>query len=157
PFVHLLLAPLLARIVLVQSDKIAVVALVEGLIPFLRQAGQPHFGQRECKRALGADQGRGEDEIEGKSLRLHAAPGFLGFLDSGRAQIHVPPSREQVLEVPFALAMAQQDEKTIGGHGNSLWLESDARLLKAWRIGGANPKTEWPIIRNDIVAGRSAR
>jgi hypothetical protein len=33
----------------------------------------------------------------------------------------------------------------------------DERLLKAWRVGGANPKTERPIIRNGIVAERSAR
>src|ERR1700722_5051531 len=75
-------------------------------------------------------------------MRLHTPPGVFGFLDSGGAQIHVPPTREQVLEVPFALAMAQQDEETIGGHGNSLWLEIGERLLKAWSSGGANPKTE---------------
>ena len=55
-------------------------------------------------------------------------PAALRFLDSGGAQIHVPPSSEQVLEVPFALTMAQQDEETIGGHGNSPWLEIDERL-----------------------------
>ena len=46
PDVDLLLAPFLARIVLVEAGQIAVVAFVEGLIPLFRQAGLPHFGQR---------------------------------------------------------------------------------------------------------------
>jgi hypothetical protein len=38
--------------------------------------------------------------------------------------------------------MAQQDEETLGGHEVSPWLEIDGPLLKARRVGGANPKTK---------------
>src|SRR5271169_2927863 len=59
PFVNLLLAPFLARIVLVEADEIAVVALVERLIAAFGQAGQAQFGEGQIERMLGADQRRG--------------------------------------------------------------------------------------------------
>src|SRR3984885_16373354 len=57
PNVDLLLAPFLARIVLVEPGEIAIVAFVEGLVPLFRQAGLPHFRKRYVKRVLGADEG----------------------------------------------------------------------------------------------------
>jgi hypothetical protein len=43
--------------------------------------------------------------------------------------------------------MAKQNKQTVGGHGGLTWLEFDERLLKAWRIGGANPKTKGQSFR----------
>ena len=114
---HLLLAPFLARIVLVEADEFAVVALVERLVPAFGQAGLPHLGQREGQRVLGADERRGKGKVECDAMRLEAPAGLLGLFDACRGQIHIAPAGEQVLEVPFALAMAQQDQETfVGSH-----------------------------------------
>ena len=110
------------------------------------QAGLPHLGERQLKRVLGADERRGEGEVEGDPVRLHSAPGLLGLLDARRAQIDVAPSGEQVLEVPFALAVAQQDEETIAAGMAFTLFGGSTAALQAWARRGANPKTERPVI-----------
>ncbi len=47
-----------------------------------------------------------------------SAPGRPGLLFSLGREIHVPPAGEAVLEVPLALAVAEQDE---GPHGRGAY------------------------------------
>ena len=59
----------------------------------------------------------------------------------------------QVLGVaPESGRYFQQDEETFGGHKKRPWLEVEEQLLKAWRTGGANPKSAG-VNRMAIVAG----
>ena len=50
---------------------------------------------------------------------LHQLSGRLGFLDTLFGDIDIPPAGEAVLEIPFRLAMAKQDQL---GHRLSLIL-----------------------------------
>jgi hypothetical protein len=106
--VHLLLAPALAGVVLVETDEIAVIALVERLIFQYRNATLAELVQHDVERALRADQRRREGKVEAQPLRLELAAGGAGLGDSLLAQIDVAPAGEQVLQIPFALAMAHQ-------------------------------------------------
>ena len=64
PQMDLLLAPFLAGVVLVEPAKIAIIALVERLVPMLWQARLRHFGKREGKRMLCAGQRRSVGDVE---------------------------------------------------------------------------------------------
>ena len=77
---HLLLAPFLAGVVLVQAGQIAVVALVQRLVADDRNAGLTHLAEQEIERALRALQRRGEGDVEGEPLRLQLAAGLMRFL-----------------------------------------------------------------------------
>ena len=79
---HLLGAPALAGIVLVEAGKVAVVALVQRLIAERRQVRLADLVEHEPERLLRARQGRGEGDIEGKPARLEAPAGGARFLDA---------------------------------------------------------------------------
>src|SRR4029077_9886036 len=128
PDVHLLLAPALARIVLVEPDEIAVITLVERLVFGYLNAALAELVEHNVEGTLRADQHRGERDVEPQPLCLELAAGGARFGDALLAQIDVAPAGEQVLEIPFALAMAHQHEKTVG-HGES----SNSRVQKSSR------------------------
>ena len=81
----LLLAPFLARLILVEPAEVAVIALVERLIARLGQAGLAEFGERQGERVLGANQRGGVGDIEAEAARLEPLTRRLGFLDAERA------------------------------------------------------------------------
>ena len=110
---HLLGAPALAGIVLVEAGKVAVVALVQRLIAECRRSGRPISSSMRSQRLLRPRQGRGEGDVEGEPARLEAATGGARLLDAERGQAGVLPAREKVLEVPLALAVADEDEKAV--------------------------------------------
>ena len=74
----------------------------------------PSLLQHEVERALRALERRGEGHIECEPLRLQLAAGLARFLDALLGQIDVAPAGEQVFQVPLALAVAHEHEKTIG-------------------------------------------
>ena len=65
---HLLLAPFLARVVLVEADEIAIVALVERLVLEHRNFGLAQFLQHQVERALRAHERGGEGDVEVDAL-----------------------------------------------------------------------------------------
>ena len=121
----LLLAPLLAGVILVEADEVAVVALVQRLVPGDRKAGLADLGERQVERALGADERRGEAHIEGEALGLELLPGGLGLVDALLAQVRIVPTGEKVLEVPFALSVADEHQQAVHVVSPSILLVSD--------------------------------
>ena len=76
-------------------------------------------------------------------VRLEPPSGLLGLLDACRREIGIAPAGEQVLEVPLALAMAQQDQQTfVGSHLSFTVFEDSQARSEARASGGANRKTD---------------
>src|SRR6185312_12830403 len=116
PFVHLLVAPFLACVVLVEPDEIAVVALVERLVADHRDFRLPHLVENKVERALRALERRGVGDVERDALGLEPFAGGTRFLDALVGEVDVAPAGEQVFLVPLALAVANENEKALAGH-----------------------------------------
>src|SRR5437763_16255558 len=110
---HLLLAPFLASVILVETRQIAVVALVQRQVLPHGKAGLAEFGQGQIERVLRALEHRGESDIERKPLRLQLAASFPCLRDPLCSKIRLLPAGEKVLPIPFALAMTHQPETTV--------------------------------------------
>src|SRR6185437_13988216 len=66
---------------------------------------------------------RGEGAIEMHAARLEKTSGSMRFLNALLGKIGVLPACEEVLAIPFALAVPHKDEKT--GHKSSFdWYET---------------------------------
>ena len=114
PDQHLVLAPFLAGVILVEAGEIAVVAFVEREI-FRRSASPvwPISSSIRSSVCCGARQVRGEGDVERQPLRLQLAAGLLGLGDALLGEVRILPAGEQVLQIPFALAVTHEHEKTI--------------------------------------------
>ncbi len=108
PDLHLLGTVPGDRLRLVESLQRAVVALVEAPAALHRQPHHVELVERDPQRADRTLQHRREREVERDALGLEQSPGLFRLLEALRGQVHVDPAREQVLEVPDALAVAQQ-------------------------------------------------
>src|SRR5436305_15151151 len=75
-------------------------------------AALAEFGQSEVQRMLCALEHGGKRDVERQPLRFQPAPGFLGFGNTLLGQVRVFPAGEEIFQVPFALAMSHQHEKT---------------------------------------------
>src|SRR6516162_317001 len=117
PGMDLLLAPFLARVILVEAGEIAVVALVERLVSQRLQAGLAELIEHDVERALRPRQRRGEGDAEVEPLCLQPPAGGMGLLDALRRQVDVAPAGKKVEEIPFALSMTDDDERAV--HGRS--------------------------------------
>jgi hypothetical protein len=117
---HLLLAPSLAGVILVEAREIAIVALVERHIHLDGDVGLAKFRQHQFECVLRTAQHRSEGDIERQPLRLQFAAGFICFGDPLRGEIGVLPAGEQVLQVPFALAVTHQHKETVAHFSNSI-------------------------------------
>ena len=73
-----------------------------------------HFLEDQIERVLGALEGRGVVEIRLEALRLDELAGGARFVDALFGQVRILPAGEQVLEVPVALSVADEDESS--GH-----------------------------------------
>src|SRR6185437_37942 len=115
---HLLLAPFLARVVLVQPRKFAVVALVQRLVLEHRNFRLPQLGKHEIERAVGALEPRGERHVERDALRLELAAGGFCFLDALFGEVDILPACEQIFQIPVALAVPDKHEDAffVGHH-----------------------------------------
>jgi hypothetical protein len=130
---HLLLAPFLARVVLVEAGQVAIVALVQRLVADGSRRGWPSSSrirsQVFCARC--------STEVKAMSKPEPLAPSApcrrLGLLDARvRSGPDVAPAGEQVLQVPFALAVADEHERS--GHDFPLVLRSAEAEHVAHRI-----------------------
>jgi len=118
PDVDLLLAPFLARIILVEAGQIAVIAFVQRLVTDHRQIGLADAVHDQVERVLGADQDRSEGDVEFEAGVPDGLRAGLGFFDAEFGEIRILPACEQVFQVPFALAVADKDERS--GHDDFL-------------------------------------
>ena len=76
--------------------------------------GLAHFLKHQVERVLRALQRRGVGDVEREALRLELAPGRARFGDALVGEVDIAPAGEQVVQVPFALAVAHEHEKTVG-------------------------------------------
>ncbi len=76
-------------------------------------AGLAELGKRQIERVLRALEHRGKGDVERQRLCLQFAAGFPGFGDALLGEIGILPAGEEILQVPFALAMTQEHEKTV--------------------------------------------
>src|SRR5688572_13729792 len=113
---HLIGAPALASLILVEPGEIAIVALVQGLVPERFDVALAKFGEHQIERMLGALEGAREGDVEPVSRLFEFSASRLGFLHPQRTEIRVLPAGKQVLEVPIALSVT--DEHQISCHPN---------------------------------------
>ena len=101
---------LVERLLLVLPLEVAVVALVEAPSPLDRDPVAVRGVEGEVGRRDGAAQDGGVDDVRQHALLLEelAAPDGLGRALLAEGNIH--PAAEEVLGVPFALAVAEQHE-----------------------------------------------
>ena len=110
---HLLGAPFRPRVVLVEADEVAVIALVERLILEHRNARLPDLLEHQVERMLRANECRGEGDIEADVLRLELAPGGARFPDTVVGEADVTPAGEEVFQIPLALAVTHEHENSL--------------------------------------------
>ena len=70
---------------------------------------------------LGARQHRGEGDVERQALRLQFAAGLLGLGNALLGEIRILPAGEQILQIPFALAVTHEHKKTVAHSQNSVF------------------------------------
>ena len=102
------------RLRLVETLQRAVVTLVQAPAALDGQPHQVHLVEDDPERADRALQHRDERDVERDALGLEQPTGFARLFAPLRGEVDVDPAGEQVLEVPDALAVAQQDESTNG-------------------------------------------
>src|ERR1700736_2627118 len=111
----LLLSPFLAGVVLVETGKLAIVALVERLVLQRLQTDLAKLVEHDVEGSLRPLQRRGEGDAEVESLGFQSSAGSLGFVDALRRQVDVAPAGEEVEEVPFALSVTDDDKRAVHG------------------------------------------
>ncbi len=105
---------LLDRLRLVQSLQRAVVALVQTPAALDRHPHAVGGVQDQPQRADRALQHRGKGDLRLELLALQFAAGLCRLLAPQIAQVDVMPAGEQILDVPGALAVTDQDQ--FSGH-----------------------------------------
>ena len=110
---HLLLAPALPRLVLVQPDEIAVVPLVERRVIDDGEIVLAELAQDDLERVLRPLEQAGESHIEMGALGLQHGAGAMGLGHAFLGQVDVLPAGEHIEPVPLALAMAHEDQHVL--------------------------------------------
>src|SRR5690606_38535369 len=108
----LFLAPFGAGIVLVEAGQVAIVAFVQGLVAKRFEVRLAKLIENVLAGHLRARQRGRVSDIELETGGLQALASGLGFGMALFGQARIAPAGEQVLEVPFALTVADQDEST---------------------------------------------
>ncbi|MNN46844.1 hypothetical protein D3C81_1612430 [compost metagenome] len=114
PHLDLVFAVLGGSLSLVQALQATVVALVEAPGLAHRQPILIKLGQRTLQGVDGALEHRGVGDVELQAFLAHQAAGGSRFPAPLLGQVDIHPAGEAVVQVPLALAMAQQYEFT--GH-----------------------------------------
>ena len=109
PDLDLLLAVLGRGLGLVQALQRAVVALVEAPALVHRDPVLVQLAQRDVEGADGALERGGIGHVEAQAFLAHQAAAGRGLGPALLGEVDVDPAGEAVLEVPLALAVAQQD------------------------------------------------
>ncbi len=107
---ELLLAELLHRLLLVLALQVAVVALVEPPVAPHRDPVAVGGVEREVGRRDRAAQHRGVHDVGEQPRVGEHPPAGDGLAAAPVGEVHVDPAGEEVLGVPDALAVAEQDE-----------------------------------------------
>ena len=107
------IAPALTGIVLVEARQIPVIPLVERLGPDRLDAALAHLLQDQCAGMLCPLKVGGEGDVESVPLLLQPAAGGPGLGDAELGELRIAPAGEKLLEVPFALAVASEDEQAL--------------------------------------------
>lgn len=110
PDVHLVLAPLLARVVLVEPAQLAVVALVERLVLVDRDPLLTNLLELDAQRSLSALQSRREGNIKLDARGRNPLGSRQRFFAPQLRESRVLPTSEQVELVPLGLAVTCEDE-----------------------------------------------
>src|SRR5581483_8200758 len=114
PELHLLFPVLLGRLLLVQALQRAVVALVEPPASFDGDPGKAHLGERELSRRDGPQQKRLVYDFGPEPRLFHETSRLRRLAGALLGQRNVVPPGEEVLEVPRALTVAEEDQSAGG-------------------------------------------
>ena len=99
------------------------------------RSGWPISSRISLQVRCARDEVGGEGDVELHAHRLQPPAGLACFLDAEIGQARVLPAGEQVLEVPFALAVAGEDEKAV----HVQRLRCDRSLAGRGRGGSGRP------------------
>src|SRR6056297_816878 len=110
PFMHLLLADLLALLVLVLSLKGTVVPLVQSPVPLHPHPQKIKLVEHGPERPDRAFLDGGEAEIERYAFGFYQPCRPPGLFDAMIGQIDIRPSGETVVAIPDAMSMAKKNE-----------------------------------------------
>src|SRR5271165_523412 len=130
PNLDLRLAMLFDRLRLVEPLQGSVVAFVEAPASLHRNPHPIGGVQNQPQRADSAFQHRGEGDLGLELFALQFAPRLLRLLESLIAQVDVVPAGEQVLDVPNALSVTDQDQ--FSGHSTSYRRMAAANTPSKW-------------------------
>src|SRR5262245_37018031 len=122
PDLHLGLPVLRHRLRLVEALQRAIVALVQTPGALHRYPHAVHLIEHDPQGADGALQHRGEGDVRGEVLLEQLLSCLDRFDTSLGREIDVRPAGEEVLEIPDALAVADQDQ--LAGHDHPASLRS---------------------------------
>ena len=107
---YLLLTPFCAGVVLVEAGQVPVVALVQCLVPDRLQTALADDVEDDLAGLLRPRKSGGIGDVEGDTVVLERPGTVLGLPDAELRQPGVLPAGEEVLQVPFALAVADKDK-----------------------------------------------
>lgn len=96
PDVHLLLSPLLPRVVLVQTGELAVVTLVERLVLVDRKVGLLDALEDDVESGLGTLEVRGEGDVELVAALGELLRSLLGLFTTLLRELRILPTGEEV-------------------------------------------------------------
>ncbi len=112
------------------------------------------------ERTLGADQIGGEGAIEAHAACLQKTAGRVRFLDPFLGEIRVFPAGEEILQIPFALAVPHEDEKTLHGSSCNSDMKEQSAARPSPACGRRRAPTHKPALTQrpqDIGHGIKAR
>src|SRR6476660_2904663 len=112
---HLLVAPALARLVLVQSDEVAVMTLVQRGIVEDGEIVLAELAEDDIKRVLLPLETSGKGDVEMRALGLEHGAVAMSFRHAFLGQIDVLPAGKHVAAVPFAFAVPDENEHGLPG------------------------------------------
>src|SRR5207253_2353196 len=116
PDLHLILTVAGGGLGLVEPLQRSVVTLVQPPGALDRDPHAIHLIEHDPERADRALQHRGEGDVRGDVRAEQLAARLAGLGASGVREIHIGPAGEQVLQVPGALAVTDQDQSS--GHSS---------------------------------------
>src|SRR5262249_24645429 len=108
PGMDLLLAEASRRVLLVEAGELAIIALVEGAVADRLESRLTDFLEDQRQRVLGADETAGIGLVEDEAALLEPSSGRAGLALPKLRQRRILPAGEEVLQVPFALAVPHQ-------------------------------------------------
>jgi hypothetical protein len=101
---------LVSGLLLVQTLKRSIVPFIEAPVPSHRDPSHAHLSEGEIRSVDRSLQEAGVEHIEGNILVGHYNAGITSLRFSLLGQRNVCPTREDVLKIPDAFAVAEDDK-----------------------------------------------